>query len=148
MDIKIKPSTLFAFLKVFPLILCIAAFMYLANRYYPGFIWPSLACMLFACYRFLYIRSISYLVTTQYIRTARGLFFRRIDTVELFRIKDYIITEPLLLQLFRLMDVELRTTDPENPVLWMRGIPQSNIIDTIRERVLETRQHNRIYEIN
>jgi uncharacterized membrane protein YdbT with pleckstrin-like domain len=122
--------------------------MYLANRYFPGLIWPSLACMLFAFYRFLYIRSISYLVTTQYIRTARGLFFRRIDTVELFRIKDYIITEPLVLQLLRLMDVELRTTDSENPVLWMRGIPQSDIIDTIRERVLETRQHNRIYELN
>ena len=148
MDIKIKPSTLFAFFKVVPLIFCTAGFMYLANRYFPGLIWLSLACMVFAFYRFLYIRSISYLVTTQYIRTARGLFFRRIDTVELFRIKDYIVTEPLILQLLRLMDVELRTTDPENPVFWLRGIPQSDIIDTIRERVLETRQHNRIYEIN
>jgi len=61
----------------------------------------------------------------------------------------YIIFEPFLLQLFKLMDLHLKTTDPENPMLWLRGIPQSEgLIDTIRERVLETRKHNQIVEIN
>jgi hypothetical protein len=60
----------------------------------------------------------------------------------------YVQTQPFLLQLFGLMDLMLRTTDPVNPVIWLRGIPLSGIVDTIRAHVLETRQHNRIYEIN
>jgi len=63
-------------------------------------------------------------------------------------VKDYVQTQPFLLQLFGLMDLMLRTTDPVNPVIWLRGIPLSDIVDTIRSHVLETRQHNRIYEIN
>ncbi len=147
-DILIKPSTIFAFAKAAPFLLCAAGFMYLANRYFPGLIWLSLASILFAIYRYLYIRNVIYLVTEQYIRISRGLLFKQTDTVELFRVKDYIITEPFLLQVFKLMDVHLKTTDPENPIIWLRGIPQSDIIDIIRDRVLETRQHNRIFEIN
>lgn len=148
MDIQIKPATLFAFIKATPLLLCAAGILYLANRYIPDLIWLGFVAIVFALYRYLYIRSAIYLVTGQYIRISRGILFKQIDTIELFRVKDYVITEPFLLQIFRLMDVHLKTTDPENPIIWLRGIPQSNIIDIIRERVLETRQHNRIFEIN
>jgi hypothetical protein len=73
---------------------------------------------------------------------------KAISQVELYRIKDYILTRPFMLQLFRLMDLELRSTDPVNPIIWLRGIPYSDLIDTIRAHVQEARQHNRIYEIN
>lgn len=66
----------------------------------------------------------------------------------MYRVKDYIVTQPPVLQLFRLMNVILKTTDPENPVIWMRGIPRSDLIDAIRERVQEARRLNKIYEIN
>jgi hypothetical protein len=46
------------------------------------------------------------------------------------------------------MDLHLKTTDPENPEVWLRGIPLSDLVEQLRERVLQTRQHNRIYEIN
>jgi len=147
-DIQVKPSPIFAFIKASPYILLAGAFLFPANRYFPGLIWFSQACILFAIYRYLFIRKAVYLVTDQYIRISRGIFFKQIETVELFRVKDYIITEPFLLQVLHLMDVHLKTTDPEAPEIWLRGIPQSDLIDIIRERVLETRQHNRILEIN
>jgi len=146
--IELKPSPIFAFLKITPLILCATAALYISNRYFIELLWLSLICMLFAIYRYIFIRRVIYLVTQEYIRVSKGIFFKQIDTVELFRVKDYIITEPFLLQVFQLMDLHLKTTDPENPVIWLRGISQSNIIDIIRERVLERRQHNRIFEIN
>ncbi|MFI5160505.1 MAG: PH domain-containing protein [Sphingobacteriales bacterium] len=148
MDITLKPSAIFAFLKTLPLLLLSMVLLYMANRLWAELIWLSLIVMLFALYRFIYIRRCSYIVTEQYIRITRGIFFKRIDTVELFRVKDYTVTEPFILQIFKLMDLMLKTTDPENPILWLRGIPQSGIIDTIRERVLESRQYNHIYEIN
>lgn len=111
-------------------------------------IWLSFISSFMGAYRFLYIRNVCYMVTPEVIRIRRGLFFKRTDQVELFRVKDYILTQSFLLQLFRLMDLMLKTTDPENPVIWLRGIPQSDLVDTLREHVQAARQHNRIYEIN
>jgi len=147
-DIILKPTAVFAFIKTLPLLVLSIALLYVANRLWADLIGLSIISIAFALYRYTTIRRITYLVTAQYIRISRGIFFKRIDTVELFRVKDYTIEEPFMLQVFKLMDVQLRTTDPENPILWLRGIPQSGIIDIIRDRVLETRRHNQFYEIN
>ncbi|HTD98512.1 MAG TPA: PH domain-containing protein [Mucilaginibacter sp.] len=147
-DIPLRPSPIFAFLKILPFALCTLGLLFLASRYVPDLIWPSLFSLAFGIYRYIFIRRVIYLVTTEYIRITKGIFFKQVDTVEMFRVKDYVITEPFLLQIFKLMDLHLKTTDPENPILWLRGIPQSDIVDIIRERVLDSRQHNRIFEIN
>lgn len=146
--IVVRPATLFAFIKVFPFMICAAGFLLVAWRYYPPLALLSLVAAAIGFYRFFYIRCIHYTISPEVIKITRGLFFKRTDQVELFRVKDYVQTQPFLLQLFGLMDLMLRTTDPVNPVIWLRGIPLSDIVDTIRAHVLETRQHNRIYEIN
>lgn len=147
-DIEIRPSAIFALLKIIPLLLCCLAFLCISRVFLPGFLWLSFGILTFAVYRYLFIRRTIYCITAEVLRFSRGLFFRRTDTVELFRVKDYILTQSFLLQLFKLMDVTLKTTDPENPIVWLRGIPYSDLIDTLRERIIETRKHNRIYEIN
>ena len=146
--IIIKPATIFAFIKILPLIFATTGFLFLAWWIYPALIWISLAIMLFAFYRFMFIRNTIYLITPEIIRIRRGIFFKRTDTVELYRVKDYILTQPFILQLFKLMDLTLKTTDPESPIIWLRGIPLSDLVDTIRGHVQEARLHNRIYEIN
>ena len=146
--IVVRPATLFAFIKVFPFIICAIGFLLLAWRYFPALAILSLLASMVGCYRFFYIRNCIYTITPEVIKITRGIFFKRTDQVELFRVKDYVQTQPFLLQLFSLMDLMLRTTDPVNPVIWLRGIPLSDIVDTIRSHVLETRQHNRVYEIN
>ncbi|GAC1310467.1 MAG: hypothetical protein NVSMB24_27800 [Mucilaginibacter sp.] len=147
-DILLKPAMLFAFLKTLPLIFLAIAFLLLAWWLSPYFILFSLAVCGVAWYRLLYIRSFQYLITTEYIRLTRGIFFKRVDQVEMFRVKDYIITQSLILQLFRLMYLTLKSTDPENPVIQFQGIPESTITDTIRDRVQEARKNNKIYELN
>jgi len=146
--IELRPSAIFAIVKVLPFIGCAFGFLWLAMRFLPLLVLLALACVCFALYRYWYIRSCRYLLTDEIIRITRGICFKRTDQVELYRLKDYIIYRPFLLQLLGLMDLELKGTDPENPVLWLRGIPFSNIVDTIRERVQTTRQHNQIVELN
>ncbi|MBS1502481.1 MAG: hypothetical protein JST32_10495 [Bacteroidetes bacterium] len=46
------------------------------------------------------------------------------------------------------MDLCLKSTDPINPIIWMRGIPASDLVDILRERVQEARGHNQIVELN
>lgn len=146
--IEIKPAALFAFMKILPFLIATLGFLWLAWHYWPGLIWLAATSATFAVYRYLYIRRIAYTISSEYLKIARGLVFRRIDTIELFRIKDYVLEQPLLLQVLRLMDLQLLTTDPLNPVIWLRGIPLSDLVDTLRERVLATRRYNGIYEVN
>lgn len=144
----IRPATIFAFIKIFPLILAAFAFLFLAARYYPMLVWLSMAIMCFAWYRYLFIRRSIYEITPEIIRIRRGIFFRRTDQVELWRIKDYVITQSFVLQVFGLMDLTLKGTDPENPVIWLRGIPRSDLVDILRHRVNEARQNSKIIELN
>jgi len=147
-DIILKPAGMFAFLKVLPLIFLGLLLLLLAWWLFSYLILLSFVVCIVAWYRFLYVRSVEYLVTTEYIRISQGIFFKRIDQLEMYRIKDYVMIQPFSLQLFRLMDLLLKSTDPENPMIWLRGIPESAIIDTIRERVQEARKYNNIYEVN
>jgi uncharacterized membrane protein YdbT with pleckstrin-like domain len=146
--IQLRPAGIFAFIKIFPLILCTFGFLLLAWRCFPFLIWLSIISTSMAFYRFIYIRNIRYEVGPEIIRITRGILFKRTDQVELYRLKDYIVFRPFLLQLLGLMDLQLKGTDPENPVLWLRGIPKSDIVDVIRGYVQGARGHNQIYEIN
>jgi uncharacterized membrane protein YdbT with pleckstrin-like domain len=146
--IEIKPATTFAFCKTIPILIAASGFLWLAWHYWPGLVWLAAIAAAFAVYRYLFIRRITYTVTDEFLQISRGLFFRRVDTIELFRVKDYVLEQPLLLQILRLMDLQLITTDPLNPQVWLRGIPMSDLVEQLRERVLATRRYNRIYEIN
>jgi uncharacterized membrane protein YdbT with pleckstrin-like domain len=146
--IQIKPAVLFAFFKIVPFLIAAFGFLWLAWHYWPGLVWLAATSAAFAVYRYLFIRRITYTVTEEYLQIRRGLLLRRIDTIELFRVKDYVLEQPLLLQILRLMDLQLITTDPLNRVFWLRGIPMSDLVEQLRERVLATRRFNRIYELN
>ena len=147
-EIILKPAIIFAFLKTLPLVGLGLVFLSFAWWLSPLFLFFSLGLIGMAWYRFIFIRTCLYVVTSEVIRIRRGIFFKRTDQVELYRLKDYIVTQPFLLQLFGLIDLTLKGTDPENPVIWLRGIPETDIVDTIRDRVQDARGHNRIYEIN
>jgi len=146
--ILIRPATIFAFIKILPLVIAALGFLFLAARYFPMLVCLSIAIMSFAWYRYLFIRRTLYEITPEIIRIQRGIFVRRTDQVELWRVKDYIVLRPFLFQVFGLMDLTLKGTDPENPVIWLRGIPHSDLVDTLRGRVNESRQHNRLFELN
>jgi uncharacterized membrane protein YdbT with pleckstrin-like domain len=147
-DILLRPAMSFAILKILPLVLLSISFLVLAWAFSPLFLFPCFGFLGTAWYRLLFIRSCTYRITAVEIRSSRGIFFKRTDYLEMYRIKDYVVTRPLPLQLLRLMNVTLKSTDIENPVLQLIGIPLSDIIDTIRDHVQEARKNNHIYEIN
>jgi uncharacterized membrane protein YdbT with pleckstrin-like domain len=147
-DILLKPQLLFAFFKVLPLILLALTFLLLAWYLSPYFVLFAIGVCGGAWYQMLYIRSYRYLITAEYIRMTSGIFFKRTDQVEMFRVKDYTITQSFILQIFKLMHLTLITTDSNNKVVRLQGITESTITDTIRERVQLARHNNNIYELN
>ena len=147
-NIELRPAAIYAFMKCLPLIILSALILFLSYRLSASFIWLSLAASIIALYRYFYIRRLRYLITAEFIRISKGICFKRVDQVELYRIKDYIVTQPPIMQLFRLMNVVLKSTDNENPIVAMLGIPRSDLIDQLRARVQQARKNNNIYEIN
>jgi membrane protein YdbS with pleckstrin-like domain len=147
-DIQLRPAATYAFMKCLPLIILSALFLLLSLKLSPYFIFFSVTVTIIALYRYAFIRRITYVLCEQYIRIHNGIFFKRTDQVELYRVKDYIVTQPPMMQLFRLMNVILKTTDRENTVITMTGIPESELVDEIRDRVQAARKNNQIYEIN
>lgn len=146
--IVVRPAAIFAFIKILYALLTASCLLFIAWRYFPPLTWLSLFILIFGVYRYLFIRNVEYIITAEYLKISRGLFFRQVDTIELFRVKDYILEQSFVFQIFGLMDLHLKTTDPGNPEIWLRGIPLSDLVEQLRERVLETRRHNRIYEIS
>src|SRR3569832_2366199 len=103
--IEIKPAALFALVKIIPFLAATLGFLWLSWHCWPVLIWLAVASAFFAVYRYLYIRHISYTITDEYQQVSRGLFFRHVDTIELFRVKDYVLTQSVILQILRLMDL-------------------------------------------
>jgi uncharacterized membrane protein YdbT with pleckstrin-like domain len=147
-DIMLRPAVSFAFFKVLPLILFALTFLLLAWYLSPYFVFFSIMICGVALYRMCYIRSFRYLISLEYIRISRGILFKREDRLEMYCIKDYIITQPISLQLLHLMNLTLKSKDSENAVITLAGIPSSAITDTIRERVQRARHTHNIYELN
>jgi uncharacterized membrane protein YdbT with pleckstrin-like domain len=101
--------------------------------------WAFVACLLvipipWAIWRYVSTRCFTYEVTNQRIRIRQGVFGRRTDSIELYRIKDASFDQPFVMRLVGIGNVELETSDVTTPVLWIRGIPDA---DSLRERILK-----------
>lgn len=147
-QIKIKPSPIYAFGKVLPLILVSIFFLFAGKYLTPLFALLSIFLIGMAMYKYAYIRMILYTITAERLIIRSGILIKKIDQLEFYRVKDYVITQPLLMQVFRLMNLTLITTDEIHKNIILPGIPFSNTADTIRNFVQETRHHNRVFEIN
>src|SRR5260221_12308788 len=78
-----------------------------------------------ALWHWLKVRSRVYEVTTQRIRIRSGIFNKRTDEMELYRVKDTTLLEPFWIRLFGLGNIEVTTHDASTPVLMLEGIPQA-----------------------
>lgn len=98
-DIKLKPAVIWAFFKVPPMLILATAFIILGWYLSPIFILFSLGFTSAAFCRITYLCSYSYYIIPEVIRFKYGVLKKRLDQVEMFRIKDYVITQSFLQQL-------------------------------------------------
>lgn len=135
-------------------ILSIAGELFLALLLLGGAFWLNLLCLPaivilgMAFYRFYRIKNTLYILTAETLKVRTGIFNYTLITLELYRVKDYIVTQSFILRLFKLMNLTLYTTDRQDVVVSLRGIPQSHLSDTIRDLVQKARAKSKIIEIN
>lgn len=93
--------------------------------------------------------TIKYILTTERLRICSGFFIRKIVDLELYRVKDVSIILPFHLRIFRLGNLELRTSDPTTPYFVLEAIPGIGRLEEMIRRFVEQRRDlKRVQEID
>lgn len=105
----------------------------------------ALLPLVYALYRALQTKCLRYEITTERIRLRQGILTKRTDEIELYRIKDYVVVEPLSLRIFGVSNLTLVTVEDANPNVMLRAIPDAHgLKDKIRDRVEVCREKKRV----
>ncbi len=73
-----------------------------------------------------------YELTTQRFKIRSGVLNRRLDEMELFRVRDYVMEQPLFLRFFSLGNLTMLTSDVSCPTVVMKAIPE---VEDVREKL-------------
>jgi uncharacterized membrane protein YdbT with pleckstrin-like domain len=86
-----------------------------------------------------------YEVTSQRIKITQGVWTKRTEEVELYRVQDYALVEPFWLRLFGLGNINITTTDNANPTIVIEAVPDAGALrDQIRKHVELCRDRKRV----
>ena len=101
--------------------------------------------------RWLETRSNVYEITTERIRLTTGVFSRRSNELELYRVRDYTVDEPFWLRLIGRGNVIIESADRTSPQFVIHAVPGAAALkDQIRTHTERMRQLRgvRDFEIN
>jgi uncharacterized membrane protein YdbT with pleckstrin-like domain len=86
-----------------------------------------------------------YEITTQRVRITKGVFTKRTDELELYRVNDTSLLEPFWYRRFGAGNIILNTNDTTNPVLTLEAIKgAAQLREEIRKNVEICRERKRV----
>jgi uncharacterized membrane protein YdbT with pleckstrin-like domain len=102
-----------------------------------------------AAWRFFVVRCQRYELTTERLRITTGVLNQHIDEVELYRVKDILMTRPLWMRLTGLASLHLQTSDRSLPVLNIPAIRDGlELREQLRAQVEQIRDRKRVREMD
>ncbi|HVA96836.1 MAG TPA: PH domain-containing protein [Candidatus Acidoferrales bacterium] len=105
--------------------------------------------LLIAYYIYLQTKNTTYVITDQRLRIYSGIFVKRIDDVELYRIKDTTFIQPFILGRFGLSNIQLITSDVSWPNEYIPGITNGRFLrEKIRKIVEVAREKKGVREVD
>ena len=103
----------------------------------------------YAAWKWLVLRNIRYELTSERLRIRQGVLNKELDELELYRIRDYKLEQPLILRLFSLGNITLRTSDTSHPLIMLRAIRDGeHVREQIRKYVEECRVKKRVLPLD
>ena len=99
--------------------------------------------------RYLQTKCKVYELTTERLKITQGVFSKKTDTLELYRVKDIEVRQPFIYRLFGVENIHVNTTDVSSPVLLLDAIPSEiALADKMRNQVEEVRMRKKVREID
>ncbi|MBK6999887.1 MAG: PH domain-containing protein [Rhodoferax sp.] len=99
----------------------------------------------YAIWKYLVVKCQRYELTSQRLKIHSGVFNKRMEEIELYRVKDTKFDQPLLFRLFGLGNVTLVSSDVTTPVVFIHGIQDAQQLrERIRTLVENCREQKRV----
>lgn len=100
-------------------------------------------------WKWLVIKCTTYELTTERIILRYGVLNRTTEELELYRVRDYTLEQPLLLRLFSLGNVVMETSDRSHPRFVLEAIPNGEELRIkLRTHVEECRVKKKVREVD
>lgn len=88
-----------------------------------------------------------YKITNKRIETERGIFSRKVESLELWRVVDIRYEQNLIDRIFKNAKIQLMATDQSDPMLELYGLPNARkLFEYLREAIHQARYQNRPME--
>ncbi|MDX2114326.1 MAG: PH domain-containing protein [Planctomycetota bacterium] len=115
---------------------------------------PFVLCVLiipipYAIYRWLAVKLTRFTLTNQRFRTESGILNKHFDDLELYRVKDITLSQPLIQRLVGLGTITMITSDATSPRVVLPAIADSmRVMDLIRAQVERARRERGVRELD
>ncbi len=94
-------------------------------------------------------RSTMYELTTQRLKIHTGVLNRRLEEIELYRVKDYVMDQPLFLRMLGRGNLTVVSSDASTRQIVVRAVPNvSGVREQLRAAVQAERDRKRVREID
>lgn len=104
--------------------------------------------LVMAGWRYTNTRATRYTMIDQRIFFQRGILNRTTHQIELFRVRDFVLDEPILLRAFGLSNVRVISADQSTPELLIHAIRNgAEVVSMLRESVMDMRQQYGVREL-
>lgn len=111
--------------------------------------WLLLAPLAVAAGRYWVTRCTTYELTTERLMKGSGVFSRRLDNLELYRVRDYTVLQPFLMRMLGLGNLHLVTSDAANPEMSIEAVRDIEIIrEQLRKSVEAARDRKRVRQMD
>ena len=102
-----------------------------------------------ALWKWLVLRNTRYELTSERLKIRSGVLNKELDELELYRVRDYKLEQPLVLRIFSLGNITLRTADTSHPYIVLRAIHDGeHVREQIRKYVEECRGKKRVLPLD
>ena len=99
--------------------------------------------------RYLLTRTTVYELTTQRLRKTSGILHKKLDELELYRVKDSTLEQPLLLRMFGLGNINVLSSDATMPMVQINAVPGAyDMREKLRVAVEAERDRKRVREVD
>ena len=100
-------------------------------------------------WKWLVVKNTKYELTTERLKIRHGVLNKKMDDLELYRVRDFKLERPFFLRLFSLGNIILQTSDKSHPVVILRAIRNGEQIrEQIRNMVEACRVKKRVREVD
>jgi membrane protein YdbS with pleckstrin-like domain len=113
-----------------------------------GIIIPVALAAVFLFGLHLWRKSIKFRVSNTVIEYERGLLSKRIDVVQLWRVKDVVYKQSLIDRILSIAHIAIVTSDATNPNFDIVGLPASRqLFESLRDSIEIQRQAKNVYGV-